>query len=148
MRDIQTVVTRDIQTVVTRDIQTFVTYDIQTVVTRDIQTVVTRDIQTFVTRDIQTVVTRDIQTVVTRDIQTVLSFLYPASFQHMEQKPTDVAISILFVYCCISTCFGPTGPQAHRPTGPQASSYSCSHNHWFSICIALVACSVCCGLSW
>jgi len=30
------------------------------------------------------------------------------------------------------------GPQAHL----QESSYSCSHNHWFSICTALFACSV------
>ena len=37
----------------------------------------------------------------------ILSFLYRASFQHMEWKPTDV--TILFVYCWISTCFGPTG---------------------------------------
>ena len=39
-----------------------------------------------------------------------LSFLYRASFQHMEWKPTDV--TILFVYCWISTCFGPTGPSS------------------------------------
>ena len=32
------------------------------------------------------------------------------------------------------------GPQAHL----QESSYSYSHNHWFSICAALFACSVCC----
>ena len=31
------------------------------------------------------------------------------------------------------------GPQAHI----QESSYSCSHNHWFSFCAALFACSVC-----
>ena len=30
--------------------------------------------------------------------------------QHMEWKPTDV--TILFVYCWISTCFGPTGPSS------------------------------------
>jgi len=40
----------------------------------------------------------------------LLSFLYRASFQHMEWKPTDV--TILFVYCRISTCFGPTGPSS------------------------------------
>ena len=39
-----------------------------------------------------------------------LSFLYRASFQHMEWKSTDV--TILFVYCWISTCFGPTGPSS------------------------------------
>jgi len=32
----------------------------------------------------------------------------------------------------------------HTETHLQESSYSCSHNHWFSICTALVACSVCC----
>jgi len=36
-----------------------------------------------------------------------------------------------------------SGPQAHL----QESSYSCSHNHWFSFCAALFACPVCCGLS-
>ena len=41
-----------------------------------------------------------------------LSFLYRASFQHMERKPTDV--TILFVYCWISTCFGPTGPSSRK----------------------------------
>jgi len=30
----------------------------------------------------------------------------------MEWKPTDVTISILFVYFWISTCFGPTGPSS------------------------------------
>jgi len=40
----------------------------------------------------------------------ILSFLYRASFQHMQWKPTDV--TILFVYCWISTCFGPTGPSS------------------------------------
>jgi len=32
-----------------------------------------------------------------------------------------------------------SGPQAHL----QESSYSCSHNHWFSVCAALFACSIC-----
>ena len=40
----------------------------------------------------------------------ILSFLYRASFQHMEWKPTDV--TILLVYCWVSTCFGPTGPSS------------------------------------
>jgi len=40
----------------------------------------------------------------------ILSFLYRASFQHVEWKPTDV--TILFVYCWVSTCFGPTGPSS------------------------------------
>jgi len=31
-------------------------------------------------------------------------------YKYMEWKPTDVAI--LFVYCWISTCFGPTGPSS------------------------------------
>ena len=31
---------------------------------------------------------------------------------HMKLKPTDVTISILFIYCRISTCFGPTGPSS------------------------------------
>ena len=39
-----------------------------------------------------------------------LSFLYFASFQHMKWNPTDV--TILFFYCWISTCFGPTGPSS------------------------------------
>ena len=47
---------------------------------------------------------------ITRSTKQLLSFLYRASFQHMEWKPTDV--TILFVYCWISTCFGPTGPSS------------------------------------
>ena len=35
-----------------------------------------------------------------------------AEDNYMEEKPTDVTISILFVYCRISTCFGPTGPSS------------------------------------
>ena len=102
----------------------------------------------------------------------------------MEWKPTDV--TILFVYCWISTCFRPTGPSSGEfvqlftqplvqclcrsvrvlcmlwpvlvnifysyiagslhvsgpPAHLQESSYSCSDNHWFSICTALFACSV------
>ena len=69
--------------------------------------------------------------------------MFMQSTQHpyrMEWKPTDV--TILFVYCWISIHV--SGPRAHL----QESSYSCSHNHWFSFCAALFACSVCCGLSW
>ena len=47
-------------------------------------------------------------------------------------------------YSYIAGCLHVSGPQAHL----QETSYSCSHNHWFSICAALFACSVCCGLSW
>ena len=47
-------------------------------------------------------------------------------------------------YSYIAGSLHVSGPQAHL----QKSSYSCSHNHWFSICAALFACSVCCGLSW
>ena len=43
-------------------------------------------------------------------------------------------------YSYIAGSLHVSGPQAHL----QESSYSCSHNHWFSICTALVACSVCC----
>jgi len=31
---------------------------------------------------------------------------------YIELKPGDVTISILFIYCRISTCFGPTGPSS------------------------------------
>jgi len=47
-------------------------------------------------------------------------------------------------YSYIAGSLHVSGPQAHL----QESSYSCSHNHWFSICTALFACSVCCGQSW
>ena len=43
-------------------------------------------------------------------------------------------------YSYIAGSLHVSGPQAHL----QESSYSCSHNHWFSICVALFACSVCC----
>jgi len=51
-------------------------------------------------------------------------------------------MSLFYSYIAGSLHF--SGPQAHL----QESSYSCSHNHWFSFCAALFACSVCCGLSW
>jgi len=38
-------------------------------------------------------------------------------------------------YSYIAGSLHVSGPQAHL----QESSYSCSHNHWFSICTALVA---------
>ena len=47
-------------------------------------------------------------------------------------------------YSYIAGSLHVSGPQAHL----QESSYSCSHNHWFSFCAALFACSLCCGLSW
>ena len=40
----------------------------------------------------------------------ILSFLYRAFFQRKEWKPTDV--TILFVYCWISTCVWPTDPSS------------------------------------
>ena len=43
-------------------------------------------------------------------------------------------------YSYIAGSLHVSGPQAHL----QESSCSCSHNHWFSICAALFACSVCC----
>ena len=43
-------------------------------------------------------------------------------------------------YSYIAGSLNVSGPQAHL----QEISYSCSHNHWFSICAALFACAVCC----
>ena len=43
-------------------------------------------------------------------------------------------------YSYIAGSLHVSGPQAHL----QESSYSCSHNHWFSICVDLFVCSVCC----
>ena len=40
-------------------------------------------------------------------------------------------------YSYIAGSLHVSGPQVHL----QESSYSCSHNHWFSICTALFACS-------
>ena len=42
-------------------------------------------------------------------------------------------------YSYIAGSLHVSGPQVHL----QESSYSCSHNHWFSICATLFACSVC-----
>ena len=42
-------------------------------------------------------------------------------------------------YSYIAGSLHVSGPQAHL----QESSYSCSHNHWFSFCADLFACSVC-----
>jgi len=44
----------------------------------------------------------------------------------------------LLFYSYIAGSLHVSNPQAHL----QESSYSCSHNHWFSICAALFACSV------
>jgi len=44
-------------------------------------------------------------------------------------------------YSYIAGSLHVSGPQAHL----QESSYSCSHNHWFSFCAALFACSVFCA---
>ena len=44
-------------------------------------------------------------------------------------------------YSYIAGSLHVSDPQAHL----QESSYSCSHNHWFSVCTALFACSVCFG---
>jgi len=46
-------------------------------------------------------------------------------------------------YSYIAGSLHVSGPQAHL----QERSYSCSHNHWFRVCTALVTCSVCCGRS-
>ena len=53
-------------------------------------------------------------------------------------------MSLFQFYLYIAGSLHVSGPQAH----PQESSHSCSHNHWFSVCIALAMCSVCCGRSW
>jgi hypothetical protein len=37
-------------------------------------------------------------------------------FNIWNEKPTDVTISILFIYWRISTCFGPTGPSSREFT--------------------------------
>ena len=55
-------------------------------------------------------------------------FLYRASFQRMEWKPTDV--TILFVYCWVSTCFGPTGSLCcHTEHASRAD------RHWTNGCV-------------
>ena len=47
-------------------------------------------------------------------------------------------MSLFQFYSYIAGSLHVSGLQAHL----QESSHSCSHNHWFSICTALVACSV------
>jgi len=49
-------------------------------------------------------------------------------------------MSLFQFYSYIAGSVHVSGPQAHL----QESSHNCSHNHWFSVCTALVACSVCC----
>jgi hypothetical protein len=48
-------------------------------------------------------------------------------------------MSIFQFYSYIAGSLHVSGPQFHL----QESSHSCSHNQWFSVCTALVACSVC-----
>ena len=52
-------------------------------------------------------------------------------------------MSLIQFYSFIDGSLHVSGPQAHL----QESSHSCSHNHWFSVCIVQVTCSVCCGRS-
>ena len=63
----------------------------------------------------------------------VLLLLIPITHRCMEWKPTDV--TILFVYCWISTCFGPTGPSS----GEFVQLFTQPLVRYLS---ALVACSV------
>ena len=69
----------------------------------------------------------------------ILSSLYRAFFNVWNENQL---MSLFYSY--IAGSLHVSGPQVHL----QESSYSCSHNHWFSVCTALFACSVCCGLSW
>ena len=46
-------------------------------------------------------------------------------------------MSLFQFYLYIAGSLHVSGPQAH----PQESLHSCSHNHWFSVCIALAVCS-------
>jgi len=59
---------------------------------------------------------------------------------HMEWKPTDV--TILFVYCWISTCFGPTGPSSGEFvqlfTQPLVQYLCCSVRVLCMLCSVLV----------
>ena len=48
-------------------------------------------------------------------------------------------LSLFQFYSCIDGSLHVSGPQAHL----QENSHRSSHNHWFSVCTALVACSVC-----
>jgi len=64
----------------------------------------------------------------------------PCIFSAYEMK--NQQMSLFQFYSYIDGSLHVSGPQVHL----QESSYSCSHNHWFSICTILVACSVCCSL--
>ena len=73
------------------------------------------------------------KTITGETVLQILSFLYRASFQRMEWKPTDV--TILFVYCWISTCFRPTGPSSGefvqlftQPSGTNGCVNSCTNS--------------------
>ena len=46
-------------------------------------------------------------------------------------------MSLFKFYSYITGTLHVSGPQAHL----QESSHSCSHNHWFSVCTALVTCT-------
>jgi len=72
-----------------------------------------------------------------------LKVLHFCTTKHVLSIWNENQLMSLF-YSYIAGSLHVSGLQAHL----QESSYSCSHNHWFSVCTALVACSVCCGLSW
>ena len=60
-------------------------------------------------------------------------------YKHLFNLRNENQLMSLF-YSYIAGSLHVSGPQAHL----QESLYSCSHNHWFSFCAALFACSVCC----
>jgi len=72
-----------------------------------------------------------------------LTALRHVSLLFMEWKPTDV--TVLFVYCRISTCFGPTGPSSGELvqlfTQPlvqylyRSGRVLCVHRYWTNGCV-------------
>jgi len=57
---------------------------------------------------------------------------YEISYEIKNQQ-----MSLIQFYSYIDGSLHVSGPQAHL----QESSHICSHNHWFSVCTALVTCS-------
>ena len=74
-------------------------------------------------------------TAVLEKIRVFFKLFVPCIFSAYEMK--NQQMSLFQFYSYIDGSLHVSGLQAHL----QESSHSCSHNHWFSICTVLVACS-------
>ena len=75
----------------------------------------------------------DVLSILQHNTTVCFKLFVPCIFSAYEMK--NQLMSLFQFYSYIAGSLHVSGPQAH----PQESSHSSSHNHWFSICTALVA---------